>query len=216
MLLAASASSSSSSKHKRSEMLSLGFWSTSEGIPAAVTVLVAGGGPGSWQFNAWRMRDSHLRAGPLSSAPSTFPAFKRTISWNLFATKCQCAGISTPIIQGEREEQQRRGGGKQAWRRSIPDDKDVGGRRRAHQPISQEELPMRGSPSHVPRPDEQPAEASHHHQTNIYIHTQTSNAFQSITLLKLCHSFRLQHRLMMSSNSKIFRLESSGFVRGFT
>jgi hypothetical protein len=37
---------------------------------------------GGW-FSARRMRSSHLRAGPLSSAPSTFRAFSGTISWNL-------------------------------------------------------------------------------------------------------------------------------------
>jgi hypothetical protein len=34
-------------------------------------------------FSARRMRSSHLRAGVLSSAPSTLPAFSGTISWNL-------------------------------------------------------------------------------------------------------------------------------------
>lgn len=38
------------------------------------------GASSSVEFSAWPIRLSHLRAGPVSSAPSTLPALNRTIS----------------------------------------------------------------------------------------------------------------------------------------
>ena len=70
---------SSSAAASRSEKLTrLAFWSRcmSEGD---LWLAALDAGP----FSARRMRSSHLRTGALSSAPSTFPAFSGTISWNL-------------------------------------------------------------------------------------------------------------------------------------
>lgn len=72
---------SSSSNESKSEKLSLGFklpWRPACGETSALVAL---------SFSAWRIRESHLAAGPLSSAPSTFPALRGTISWNLLPKK---------------------------------------------------------------------------------------------------------------------------------
>jgi hypothetical protein len=42
--------------------------------------------------------DTHFLAGPLSSAPRTFPAFSGTISWNLHAATA--TAISRRSIRG--------------------------------------------------------------------------------------------------------------------
>ncbi|BAH94885.1 Os10g0422533 [Oryza sativa Japonica Group] len=39
-------------------------------------------------FSVRRTSDTHFLAGPLSSAPSTLPAFNGTISWNLHVLSC--------------------------------------------------------------------------------------------------------------------------------
>lgn len=67
-------SSSLSSKETKSDKLNLGF-----GLSCRCS--------SEPQFKAWRIRESHLSAGPLSSGPSTFPAFRGTISWNLQSKK---------------------------------------------------------------------------------------------------------------------------------
>jgi hypothetical protein len=47
-------------------------------------------------FSVLLISDTHFLAGPLSSVPSTFPAFSGTISWNLDG-----GGIENPSGMGE-------------------------------------------------------------------------------------------------------------------
>jgi len=95
--------------------------------------------------------DTHFLAGPLSSAPRTFPAFNGTISWNLHAATANRNEAKQRRVGVPQHSSEKKSGGA-----ALPEDVDVG-RRRGAEPVVEAERPQRRAATYIPCSSKDPA-----------------------------------------------------------